>query len=194
MAGVGEEPALTGALAFAYRRELLCGGAVLCPLCAYFLGAGARLFEGLVLTGFLWAAAVFDFRCGLIFDRLTLPMAACALCFRLADGETVSRLVLGLLAGGAPLLAVRVLSRGGLGGGDVKLAAAGGLWLGWQGATVALALAFWGGGLAATGLLLSGRRRGQDEMAFGPFLAFGIWVSFLFGDALLALYENIVYG
>ena len=153
-----------------------------------------RLFEGLVLAVFLAVAAIVDYRTGLIFDRLTFSMAVCATGFRLYDGVGTLSLVLGLLAGGAPLFAIRALSSGGLGGGDVKFAAAGGLWLGWQGALLSLLLASWIGGLAAFFLLASGRRSRRDEVAFGPFLAFGIWTAFLFGERLLAYYWELCYG
>lgn len=190
-----EELTLSGELFSRYRKELAGGGLLLFALCVYFIGAGARLFEGLVLTGFLWAAAIFDFRCGFIFDWLTFPMAVCALGFRLCDGGSgLIQSAAGLLAGGAPLLAIRILSREGLGGGDVKLAAAGGLWLGWQNALLALTLASWVGGLAALFLLISGRKRCGDEVAFGPFLSFGIWIAFLFGDELLRLYGAYFCG
>ncbi|MBR1886003.1 MAG: prepilin peptidase [Schwartzia sp.] len=153
-----------------------------------------RLLEGIVLSGFLCAAAVVDFRSGFIYDRLTAPMAALACGFRLYDGAGFVPLLLGLLAGGGPLLAIRMLSRGGLGGGDVKLAAAGGLWLGWQGALLALALAAWSGGLAAIFLLASGKKRRRDSVAFGPFLAFGIGAAFFFGERLLAMYGEYCRG
>ena len=153
-----------------------------------------QLFEGLVLAAFLGAAAIVDFRTGFIFDRLTFPMAACAMCFRLWDGVGFMQLLFGLLAGGLPLLALRGFSRGGLGGGDVKLAAAGGLWLGWQGAFLSLVLASWSGGLAALFLLASGRRQGSDPIAFGPFLAFGIGMAFFFGEQLLAMYGEYCCG
>lgn len=189
-----EELALSGELFSRYRKELAGGGLLLFALCACRIGADVRLFEALLLTGFLWTAAVFDYHCGFIFDRLTFPMTVCALCFRLFDGAGIWQMAGGFFAGGAPLLFIRVLSRGGLGGGDVKLAAAGGLWLGWQNAFLALALASWFGGFTAAVLLISGKKRVGDEMAFGPFLAFGIWIAFLFGDNLIRLYWEYFCG
>ncbi len=189
-----EELTLPGELFSRYRRELAGGGLLLFVLCICCVGADQRLFEGLALTGFLWTAAVFDFHCGFIFDWLTFPMMVCAACFRVYDGAGLYQIAAGLLAGGAPLLAVRIISRGGLGGGDVKLTAAGGLWLGWQHGFLALILASWIGGLAAFFLLISGKRKGGDEVAFGPFLAVGIWASFFFGDSLLAVYREFFCG
>ena len=189
-----EELTLTKALFFRHRHTLLSGGVLLLVLCVFLGRDNGRLMEGVVLTAFLWAAAVFDFHYGLIFDRLTLPMAILGVCFHLHGLSDVPALLLGFLAGGIPLLVLFVLTNGGMGGGDVKLAAAGGLWLGWQGAFLALALASWLGGIAAMILLLSGRRRRRDAMAFGPFLSAGIYLSFFFGERILAPYGAFCLG
>lgn len=189
-----EEVTLSGALFLRHRRALLAGGVPLFFLCAILCRDDGRLLEGIVLTSLLWASAVFDFHYGLIFDRLTLSMAMFAAYFHWQGIFDAPSFFLGALAGGAPLLVLSVLTDGGLGGGDVKLAAAGGLWLGWQGAFLALVIASWIGGLAAMILLLSGRRRGRDEMAFGPFLSAGICLSFFFGERILALYEAFCFG
>ena len=189
-----EELTLTGALFLRHRRVLLAGGVPLFFLCVFLCRENGRLLEGLVLTAFLWTAAVFDYYHGLIFDRLTFPMALFAVCFHFHGIMNVPDLLLGAFAGGAPFLALAVLTNGGMGGGDVKLAAAGGLWLGWQGALLALVIASWFGGLAAISLLVSGRRKRKEAMVFGPFIAFGIWTAFFFGHPLIADYETLCFG
>ncbi len=189
-----EELLLPGPLFSRYRWEILGGGILLFSLCPFCIGADMSLAGALVLTGFLWTAAVFDYHCGFIFDWLTMPMAVCGVCFHLYEGADIPQLCLGLLAGGGPLLLIRWLSRGGMGGGDVKLAAAGGIWLGWQQSLAALALSSWIGGIAAVLLLISGRRNRKDEIAFGPFLSMGIWIAFLFGEELLKFYGDYICG
>ena len=188
------ELTLTGELFRRHGRVLITGGVPLFLLCAVLCGDGGRLTESVCLTAFLWAAAVFDFHYGLIFDRLTFLMAVLGAGFHWHGFSGVPSLLLGAVAGGAPLLLLAVLTRGGLGGGDVKLAAAGGLWLGWKGAFLSLAIASWIGGAAAIFLLLSGRKRRGDAVAFGPFLSLGIWTAFFFGDRLLAVYEAVCFG
>ena len=189
-----EDLTLTGALFLRHRRLLLAGVVPLLVLCAFLCRHDGRLLESCVLTLCLWAAAVFDFHYGLIFDRLTFSMAVLAACFHLHGLSDLPAFLLGALAGGAPLFFLSVLTNGGLGGGDVKLAAAGGLWLGWKGALLALAFASWIGGIAAIILLLLGRRQRHDTMAFGPFLSVGIFVSFWFGERILAWYEAFCFG
>lgn len=191
---MGEDMALTGALFRRHLRALLAGGIPLLFLCGFLGRASGQVLEAVVLAAFLWTAAVFDYYYGLIFDRLTFPMAMLAVGFRFQGILDLPALFLGAVAGGAPLLALALLTKGGMGGGDVKLMAAGGLWLGWQGALLALAIASWLGGLAAIVLLVSGKRKRQEAMAFGPFLAFGIWAAFFFGQRLLAGYEAFCLG
>jgi leader peptidase (prepilin peptidase)/N-methyltransferase len=84
------------------------------------------------------------------------------------------------------LLLIAMASRGGMGGGDIKLALGIGLALGWKLGLVTLAVAFLAGGLLAVVLMIRGKR--GKAIPFGPFLALGAWVAMFFGDALLDLY------
>lgn len=80
-----------------------------------------------------------------------------------------------------------------MGGGDAKLAAMMGAWLGWKylllSAFIAVALgAFGGGGAIAFGLL--DRRQ---PMPFGPFLALGAGLTIFLGEAILSTYLRIFF-
>ena len=82
--------------------------------------------------------------------------------------EAVSGGVLGLVLLGG--LAVVSRERA-MGWGDVKLAGAMGLVLGWKGLLLALAVAFVAGGLIGGILILSRRASMKSHVPFGPFLA-----------------------
>ncbi len=92
--------------------------------------------------------------------------------------------MLGALVGGATLFALHLalaLARpGGMGLGDVKLAGALGMHLGWLGPSVvlagALAAFLLGGGIAIAVLLARGRDR-PAAIPFGPALVVGAWVA-----------------
>ena len=73
----------------------------------------------------------------------------------------------------------------GMGLGDVKLALPLGFFLGWPGVLIWLFLAFLTGGLASIILLLIGRAKFGQRVAFGPFLVIGFVLAVLFGDSLL---------
>jgi leader peptidase (prepilin peptidase)/N-methyltransferase len=96
--------------------------------------------------------------------------------------------IIGTLLAGAVFYGIAVASQGGMGGGDVKLAAMIGAFLGWQRVLVAIFLAVVGGGIVAVGLLLARRKGRKDPLPFGPFLALGGLLSALWGSTLLRWY------
>jgi len=94
---------------------------------------------------------------------------------------------LGILAGALPLLAVDRLTillvkKDGFGYGDVKLMAIAGLYLGWSDVFTAFFFAFVMGGIYATFLLITGRAKRGDYIAFGPFLCIGVITALWFGQ------------
>lgn len=142
-----------------------------------------------VLGWAMLAIAVADAKRFIIPDVLSLPAIPAGL---LASGRLlepqVGELVgidhvIGMLAGGLGLWLVRALyfrirQREGLGLGDVKLAAAGGAWIGWQGLSDAILMA---AALALSFAIAVALVRGKELSAaaripFGCFLAPSIWL------------------
>ena len=121
---------------------------------------------------------VLDLRSRIIPDVITLPGIAYALllaaAFSGAGGFIESGL--GALAGGAMVLVLAILSRGGIGGGDIKLTAMLGAALGWKGAFMAFALSQIAAGLVALVLVIVRHRK--QPMPVGAFIA-------LFGALIL---------
>ena len=74
------------------------------------------------------------------------------------------------------------------GGGDIKLMAAAGLFLGWQHTLLAMFFGILGGGFYGIYLLAARKADKKDHFAFGPFLCVGIVLALLFGDPVLAWY------
>jgi leader peptidase (prepilin peptidase)/N-methyltransferase len=73
-------------------------------------------------------------------------------------------------------------SRGGIGGGDVRLAPVLAMFLGWLGAShvyIGLGSGFILGGVMATGMLITRRASTSTLIAFGPFLCIGAGASAL---------------
>lgn len=137
----------------------------------------------------LIAIAGIDLEHQIIPDRITLPGIAVGFVTSFL-GTRVSWLdaLLGILAGGGILFAVILLSGGGMGGGDMKLGAMIGAFLGYKLALLALFLAVILGGVVALGLLSAGIRRRKDPIPFGPFLACAAAVATLWGEAVLTWY------
>ena len=124
-----------------------------------------------------------DVRSFLLYDRVTLALVAVGIGRAALAGD-----VLAALAGAAALLAVMLAiyfaSRGGMGEGDVKLAAALGMWLGVEQGLACLLLAFVGGGAVGMLLLACGERR--RVIPFGPFLCAAAVVAYVWGGEIVA--------
>lgn len=119
-------------------------------------------------------------------DFLTLPLAAAGLALPwITGGATFPERCLAACLAFAVLAGIgeaykRLRGRAGLGLGDAKLFAAAGAWLGFAPlATVLL----WATGAALAAVIVSAIRGGKiardTHIAFGPFLAFGFWMTWL---------------
>jgi leader peptidase (prepilin peptidase)/N-methyltransferase len=123
----------------------------------------------------------------LILDRVSLPGIAVGLVFAILQGRGVLSL-LSALGAGALIAAIVIVSRGGMGGGDVKLAALMGAFLGWPGIAVALFSGFTLGGVVGMALLALRLRGRKDAIPFGPALAAGALVGLFWGEAIARWY------
>lgn len=100
--------------------------------------------------------------------------------------------MLGLFAGGTFFGLLVFLSRGkGMGVGDIKLAAASGLVLGWPDIALAAILAFIIGGIFGGIFLALGKRTMKDRIPFAPFFVAGIFITIFFGHALIGGYFSL---
>lgn len=181
------------AISWRYPAVELATGALFL-WCYAALGWGVDLARALSLTAFLLVIAVIDFDCQLILDRVLVWLAVTGAAWGvvaqigLGTAPVPADMLAGALTGGGLLLAVAVLSHGGLGGGDVKCAAALGLWLGWRLALAALFFAVVLGGAAAAVLLALRRKSRRDAIPFGPFLAAGAFLALLHGQQVWGWY------
>lgn len=96
--------------------------------------------------------------------------------------------LIGALVGFGLFYLVAFLSRGGMGGGDIKMMSMVGAVLGWKG----VLLTTFAGSLAGSGIgiyLMIFRGKGRkSKIPFGPFLALGALFSLFFGQEILSWY------
>lgn len=138
------------------------------------------------LFSLLLVLTVIDWRTFEIPDGLNLSILILGLVQLTADWKNWPRYLIGMCSVSLFFLLLWALTRGaGLGMGDVKLMAAAGLLLGWPRIFLAMIV----GSLAGSVIHLIRMKRGAGKkLAFGPYLAAGIWFSALFGDRLIAWY------
>ena len=152
----------------------------------------AWLWPTLGLGWALLTLAVIDARHLILPDVLTLPLISAGLlviALALPDGLGAS--LIGATVGFAAPMAVRGLygrlrGREGLGLGDVKLLAAAGAWLGWQGLPWVVLIAAVAALVSVLGV--AAIRRRLDSAApipFGPFLCLAFWLVWLYGTPSL---------
>ncbi|MEW8958226.1 MAG: prepilin peptidase [Moorella sp. (in: firmicutes)] len=155
----------------------------------YIFGLSWILVKYLFLSAVLVAASFIDLEHYLIPDRLVVT-GACGgiLLSLLARDVGFWSSLWGAVAAAGFLLLVAVISKGGMGGGDVKLAGMVGLFLGWPLASLALFLSLVTGGLAGVCLLVSGRKKRQDPLPFAPFITTGGLLALFFGEKMLHWY------
>ena len=155
----------------------------------------------LVITAFysclLLVLMVIDLEHGLILNKIVYPTMVVALLisvFLSHRSENVPGIVQAAIGGGIGLvifLLIVLISRGGMGWGDVKLAALIGLVTGFPLVLVALFLAVIFGGLLAGMLLLLKIRKRKEGIPFAPFLSLATIITLLWGTNLLNWYRGL---
>jgi len=166
---------------------------------------GLYVWYGLTLPlalSFIFCAALIvitfiDLQLQIIPDMISLPgIPLCFLCSFVVPWTTPLESAIGILVGGGVLYGVAAgyyffRKKEGMGGGDIKLLAMIGAFLGWKGALVALVVgAFAGSIIGITVMLLKGKDM-KYAIPFGPFLSLGALCSLLYGTELLHWYLSL---
>lgn len=170
--------------------ELLTGTAF--ALCALHFKPALPLALMFVLTSCLILISLIDYKTQIIPDGLVGAIAVSGALYNLLYvPQGVVDMLFGGVVGFAVMLVIFFISRGGMGGGDVKLSAAVGLWLGVEGTLLFLLLAFIMGGVISLLLLVSGVKSKGDAIPFGPFLCLAAFVTVLYQPFLLNFYWQL---
>jgi leader peptidase (prepilin peptidase)/N-methyltransferase len=172
--------------------ELLTG--VLFVLSPVILGWTNELFIAWTLVSLLIIIVVSDLSYMLIPNKILLFFSGVFLVERIFTPlEPWWNSLAGVAVGFGLLYAIAVLSKGGMGGGDVKLFALLGFVLGWKLVLVAFLLSsFFGSVFGVIGLFTGQVKKGKP-MPFGPFIMLGTLCAYYFGDELLDYYFSFFY-
>jgi leader peptidase (prepilin peptidase)/N-methyltransferase len=153
--------------------------------------------QGLVfalLTTALLIVSCIDLAHTIIPDAITLPGIVVGLGTSLwLTPVGVRDAIMGVILGGGlfllmAVLSVVILQREGMGGGDIKLIAMLGAFLGWHAVLVTIFLAAVLGAGVGLALILLRRKGRREPLPFGPFLALGALLAMVWGDTLVAWY------
>ena len=176
------------------------------PLVEFLNGAFYLLFlyhDGLTvqlpfhcfLASALLAIFFIDLQFQLIPDKITLPGIVVGLLGALAATPPgIVAALIGVVVGGGALLAVAYMGewlfkKEAMGGGDIKMAAMMGAFVGWQKVLlIFVAGAFIGLVGSLVWMAFSRRLRRDRVIPFGPFLAAAAMAIMIYGDAILRYY------
>ena len=173
--------------------ELITAGLTLIMLAAFgytWLGLAACVFTWLAVS-----MTFIDYDTKLLPDTLTYPMLWLGLIVNLSHAIVpLTDAVIGALCGYLFLwstfwLFKLITGKEGMGYGDFKLLAALGAWMGWQALPSIILIAAAVGLAYAGSQILTRRQTSQDTIPFGPFLAAAGWVTLVFRDTVLGLFQ-----
>jgi len=146
----------------------------------------------ILLATTLLIVSFIDLQHKIIPDVITLPgIVAGIVASLLITPVGIVSSILGVVLGGGLFFLIAVISRGGMGGGDIKLVAMIGAFLGWQAVLITIFLGAFTGAVAGLILMLLGKKGRKDMVPFGPFLALGALLAMVWGQDMLLWYLRI---
>lgn len=176
-----------------YLISIVLGGAAAVASQIYF-ESPAALVTVILFLGLLLVVGFVDW------DTMEIPDSFVAAAFASGflsvftmPGTGILSRIIGIFAVSVPLLLLTLAVPGAFGGGDIKLMAGCGLFLGAKLCLLSLAFAVLTGGLYGIWLLLTRKKGGKEHFAFGPFLCVGMAAALFVGDWVLNWYMGLLY-
>jgi leader peptidase (prepilin peptidase)/N-methyltransferase len=162
-------------------------------------------FSLLAAGYFLFAAALLviifiDIHHQIIPDGISLPGIALGFLFSLVNtAVTWQSSLLGLLLGGGALYAIAMIyfylrKQDGMGGGDIKLLAMIGAWLGWQSLPFIIFASSAAGSIIGLVAMTWQKKGGSTRIAFGPFLSVAALIYMFFSEKILYFFHLYMTG
>ena len=144
---------------------------------------------------FLAAAGASDINKGIVPDLVSIAIAVLAVIKFIISGITLAN-ALDCLGGAVclalPMLIAALIVKGGFGGGDIKLMAAAGLYLGLDKTLIAGLITFLIAGCYGIIILIVKKKSARSKMRFAPFIALGCAFSELFGADFLTIVKALI--
>jgi leader peptidase (prepilin peptidase)/N-methyltransferase len=140
-----------------------------------------------------------DLQHQIIPDVISLPgiLFGLALSFLFSHITWLDSLI-GIIGGGGALYLIafgfeKLTGKEGMGGGDIKLLAMIGAWMGWKAIPFIVLISSLIGTIIGGGSLLLSRQGLRTRIPFGPFLAIGTLIYLFFGRELVYWYLGLIY-
>lgn len=153
-----------------------------------------------VLASILIVISIIDYHHQLIPNKLVIFTLITGIIYRATTYfvldesliEILKQSITGFVIGGGFYFLIFIVSNGNMGGGDIKLMAALGVWLGTLDTVLAIFLTFIIGAVVSVALLLTKIKGRKDAIPFGPFIVIGTFLTVLYKSEILEWYFNIL--
>lgn len=176
--------------------------------CMGLLGAAVIYRFGPTPAGigyFIFCAALLaiiwiDIHHQIIPDKISLPGIVLGFLFSFINPYvTWQSSLIGLIAGGGVLYAIAglyylVQKQQGMGGGDIKLLAMIGAFLGWQSLLFIIFFSSFTGSIVGIAAMIRQRQGGKARLPFGPFLAISAIIFLFFGPVIIVAFRLYLAG
>jgi leader peptidase (prepilin peptidase)/N-methyltransferase len=145
----------------------------------------------LIFISALIVISFIDFDFQIIPDQISIPLIFLGLILSFLPHNSLNLTqhikdsLIGIGVGGGSLLVVSLISRGGMGGGDIKLNSAVGAFLGWKAALLTIFIGSFIGSIVGIIML---KKTGNRKIPFGPFLSLGALTCLFLGEKILKWY------
>lgn len=172
-----------GKTILSFRNLVIIAVMAICCLFLYIeYGLSIGLLKYAILLILLLAACIVDLKSGKIPDKVVLAGILTGIVFSAINGpkDVAFKLISGIIAA-LLLLLISWLSKGGVGMGDVKLAAFLGVYLGLGMTISVLSVSVILSGIAAAVILLSKKAGKNGTIPFAPFILLGTVILMFLG-------------
>ncbi len=157
----------------------------------YYLGLSWQALAISFLFSTLLVITMIDLSHQIIPNKILIFLFLISLPYVIFISKSYVESIIGFFAASSFLYLVAVLSKGQMGGGDIKLMAVGGFIIGWKNILLSLMLGSIIGAIVGITLISTGVVKKKQLIPFGPYLASGIMIAAVFGDQLIHWYWSL---
>ena len=155
-------------------------------------GLTPKCIQMIFLSIILSYISVIDLKYNIIPNKVIAIIFIFGVLFNIISNTVAVRnMVIGFFIISVPLLIISIILKGSMGGGDIKLMAAAGAFLGWEKIVVAFFIASLIASITSIILILLRRIKSKDMIPYGPFLSMGIFITGLYGEKIISWYIGI---
>ncbi len=142
-----------------------------------------------IFSGLLIVTGAIDLIEGVVPDIIVIPGLITGIIFSVFYGKSIFlESIYGLLFMAAFFLTIILLTKGGMGWGDLTFGAMIGSFLGFKFSLITLILSFIIGSIAGLTLIIVRKRKRKDTIPFGPFLSIAAFITSIYGFEILKMY------